>query len=134
MSPDNTLYSDRCRAMPASSQDFAIASVDYEPEDLAAQIPCRGTLLREIPGPDGRDYWLASLASPISWKDGSEARSINFLVVSPRYAGERIHVPFPSRVTIGIAFVIDESVLNDRQLDFDKCRYVAIGEARAIDA
>ena len=35
---------------------FRIISVDYEPEDLVAQVPFDGVLLRKIAGPDGRDY------------------------------------------------------------------------------
>jgi hypothetical protein len=111
------------------SRDFTITSVDYEPEDLASQLPCRGTLIREIPGSDRPDYWLASLAVPLTWKDGDEVRNIKFLVISSRYVGQRVSVPMPSRLTIGIAYVVDETVLEDNRLDFHKCRYVAIGEA-----
>ncbi len=30
---------------------------------------------------------------------------------------------------VGIAYVVDSSVLGDSRLDFSKCRYVAIGTA-----
>jgi hypothetical protein len=116
--------------MLSSSRDFTITSVDYEPEDLGSQIPCRGALIREIPGPDRPDYWLASLVTPLSWKDGETVRSVKFLVISSRYVGQRVSVPMPPRLTIGIAYVLDESVLEDSQLDFHKCKYVAIGEAK----
>ena len=113
------------------SARFRVTSVDYEPADLAAQVPFEGTLLRAIPGPDRPDYWLAQLAKPLVWDDNGRKQSISHLILSARYEGQTIQRGFP-RLTIGIAYVTDSSLLSDAKLDFAKCRYVAIGEAEGI--
>jgi hypothetical protein len=118
--------------MSASTREFRVTSVDYEPADLAAQVPFDGALIREVPGSDRPDYWLASLKLPLDWKDGEAQRAIKHIVISARYSGQSIRVPFPREVTVGIAYIIDESVLYDDRLDFAKCRYVAIGTAEAV--
>jgi hypothetical protein len=46
---------------------FRIGSVDHEPDDLPAQLPLRGRLLRKIAGPPRRpEYWLAELDAPVT--------------------------------------------------------------------
>lgn len=112
--------------MTHESQRFRLLGADYEPVDLAPQLPREGTLLRRIPGPDSPDYWLAELDAPLAWNDNGSARSIKYLVVTARHQGQTIKVPV-QRVITGIAYVVDESLLADETLSFNKCRYVAIG-------
>jgi hypothetical protein len=69
---------------------FRVTSVDYEPEDLAAQVPFEGTLLRKIPGPDRPDYWLAELARPLAWHDNGTPRTVTHVVLATRYEGQTI--------------------------------------------
>ena len=38
---------------------LTITSVDYAPEELDEQIPIVAELLRELPGDDRPNYWLA---------------------------------------------------------------------------
>ena len=62
---------------------FRIISVDYEPEDLAAQVPFDGVLLRKIAGPDGPDYCWAELTKPLAWDDNGVAERSHILCWAP---------------------------------------------------
>jgi hypothetical protein len=114
-----------------SAPDFRVTSVDYEPADLAGQVPFDGTLLRSIAGPDRPDYWLAELVKPLAWDDNGHTRMISHIVLAARYEGQTIERGF-QRLTVGIAYVTDPSLLSDAKLDFAKCSYVAIGQAVGI--
>jgi hypothetical protein len=110
---------------------FRVTEVDSAPADLELQVPFSFDLVRELPGRDRPDYWLASLPQPLAWKDGSEKRTIHALVIASRFAGERLTVD-TKRVTIAIAYVVDETLLNDASFDFAKAKYVAIGTAERV--
>jgi hypothetical protein len=107
---------------------FRITSVDYEPEDLSAQVPFDGVLLRKLADPDRPDYWLAELLKPLEWNDDGVARRVAHLVLAARYERETIQPGF-QRLMVGLAYVTDDTLLSDSQLAFAKCRYVAIGVA-----
>ncbi|HEY9285057.1 MAG TPA: hypothetical protein VIP46_16515 [Pyrinomonadaceae bacterium] len=108
-----------------------ITSVDYAPDELYEQTPFEAVLLREIPGPDRPDYWLAALPEPIRWLRNGVGISVRHLVLAARWEGTRISRGM-SNMPVGIAYVVDESVLEDAKLDFGKCEYVAIGVADEI--
>ena len=91
------------------------------------QLPRDGTLLRKVAGPDGPDYWLGALDEPLAWNDKGTARTATHVVLAARYEGQSIVLPV-QRIVTGIAYVVDESLLSDERLSFEKCRYVAIGE------
>jgi hypothetical protein len=110
------------------SAQFRITSVDYAPDDLYPQVPFSGRLLRKIAGPDRPDYWLAELESPLSWNNSGRSQSITHLVLSSRYEGQTI-TPSLHNLLVGVAYVVDPSVLTADQLDLSKCRYIAIGVA-----
>ena len=112
------------------ARTFRITSIDHAPEDLYAQVPFSARLLRQIAGPDRPDYWLAELLSPLSWMDAGTLRSISHLALCARFIGQTITVGLNDLV-VGIAYIIDPTVLTDERLDFSKCRYVAIGIADA---
>jgi hypothetical protein len=112
---------------------FEITDVDYAPEDLHDQTPLVARLIRQIPGTDRPDYWLAELDDPVRWKKGNAESQITHLVVSSRYEGTSISEDMAGLV-IGIAYVTDQSVLEDDTLDFGKSAYVAIGVANTVDA
>ena len=112
---------------------FTITGADYAPEDLHDQTPLRARLIRQIPGTDRPDYWLAELDRPVTWRRGDRERRITHLVVCSRHEGTAISEDMVG-LLIGIAYVNDQSVLGDVALDFGKCQYVAIGTADTIDA
>ena len=106
--------------------DLTITSVDYCPPELHDQTPIKVRLLRELPGDDRPDYWLGELRNSISWIDNNIERTITHIIVAARWEGTQIE-PKAENLPVGIAYVIDQSLLNDQKLDFEKCRYVAIG-------
>lgn len=108
---------------------FTISDVDYAPADLYDQTPVAARLLRRVPGTDRPDYWLAMLEKPLEWEQSPGVRQeVTHLIVCSRYQGTTISESMTDLV-IGIAYVTDESLLEDEKLDFAKCRYVAIGLA-----
>jgi hypothetical protein len=118
----------------ASKMRILVKDVDYAPADLYEQTPFEATLIRQIEGPDRPDYWLASLAKPIRWSNEGVETSIHHLVLAARWVGTRIGYGM-NNLPVNIAYVVDESVLNDSRLNLDKCKYVAIGTAAdAVDA
>jgi hypothetical protein len=110
----------------ASSGRFRLIDVDGGPHDLASQTPATGILLRELPGPDRPDYWLARLDVPLRWTDEDTDYAIDHLVLAARLEGESIGAGF-DRIAVGIAYVVDPTLPSDAALTFAKVRYVAIG-------
>ena|SRR5687767_2035307 len=108
-----------------------VTSVDYAPDDLYDQTPFEANLIREIPGPDRSDYWLSSLPKPIRWLNDGVQTSVDYLVLCARWEGTRIGAGMKS-LPVGIAYVVDDTLLKDTRLTFDKCKYVAIGAADEI--
>ena|ERR1700730_1958608 len=107
---------------------LVISSIDYAPEDLYEQAPIVAELIRELPGDDRPDYWLAKTQRPIKWIKDSVERHITHLVLAASWNGTKIqsgveHLP------VGIAYVTNRSLLDDIHLDFAKCAYVAVGVA-----
>jgi hypothetical protein len=104
---------------------FAITSVDMA-EDFDGALPLTGKILRQLPGPDRSDYFLAALDAPFTWK--KEKKVISHLVLCARWVGGVLS-PSMSHTPVNIAYVTDESALSDEKLDFRKCYYAAIGVA-----
>ncbi len=113
-------------APDSRNMELTIAGVDYAPEDLYGQVPLVVELLREIPGDDRPDYWLGALKKPVRWLKDNCEREISHLVLAARWEGTRIERG-ARNLPVGIAFVTDPSLLDDKRLDFRKCAYVAIG-------
>lgn len=130
---------------------FIVNSVDYDQfgggvfsavEELARQLPITATLWRQILGPDGRQYFLARLDRPIKYRpnegfewtrcqsdliakdDVGQFVWICALVVASLWEGTQLHAGmkgFPVRM----AYVIDNTVRDDAQLNFGKCDYIS---------
>jgi hypothetical protein len=111
--------------------EIEINSVDYAPADLHAQTPIVAELLRELPGKDRPDYWLAQLRVPITWVVDNRRRLVTHLVLAARWQNTRIE-PGIAGLPVAIAYVTDRSLLSDRRLDFGKAVYVAIGLAHDL--
>lgn len=104
-----------------------IWGVDYAPDELYDQLPLIINLIKKIPDVDGVDYWIGSIQKPILWIDNTTRRYITHVIVSARYVGAEIKVGI--NLVINIAYVLDESVLTDDVLDFQKGKFIAIGIA-----
>jgi hypothetical protein len=88
-------------------------------------------LVRQIPGPDRPDYWIAALEMPLSVAVDNHGRKVTHLILAARWVGTAIaqgikHIP------VAVAYVIESTLLTDEQLSFAKCRYVAIATASDI--
>jgi hypothetical protein len=103
-----------------------ITSVDYAPEELDAQTPFMMDLLRQLPGTDRPDYWLAKLDKPLYWNDQGCRREIYYVILAARWVGTAIGKGMKD-LPVGIAYVIDETVVTDAELNLAKCKYIAIG-------
>ena len=106
--------------------ELTITSVDYAPEELNDQTPLVVNLIKEMPGDDRPDYWLGKVKTPIKWIHENHEKEITHLVLAARWEGTRIE-PNARDLPVGIAYVTDQSLLNDSRLNFTKCSYVAIG-------
>jgi hypothetical protein len=109
---------------------LTITSVDG-PEQLAANAPLVTDLVRQIPGLDRPDYWIAELQSPLTVVLDNFDRTITHLILAVRWEGTPI-ASGATHLPLGIAYVTDLSLLNDSELDFRKCHYVAIGVGSVV--
>jgi hypothetical protein len=105
-----------------------VTEVDSAPEDLYSQVPFEVDLIREIPGPDRPDYSIGKLVAPLKWSVDGVVTVITHVIVTARWVGGSLHVGM-KRTPLNIAYVVDLSVLQDAQLNFAICVYVAIGVA-----
>jgi len=139
---------------------ITIDGIDLGPDDLAGQLPRRAELLRPIPGPDRPDYALAVLKdAPLSFDttltalraggvdpatadpdlirfapDGEHVRLFVYgLVLAPRMVGDRIHLSM-RRMPVGLAYVVDNTLMRDEALDLAKCYYAAVAFVSAVPA
>lgn len=84
--------------------------------------------LRELPGPDRTDYWLARLERPLRYARDDAEREIRYLILASRYVEESIRAGI-GRIVVGIAYVLDDEQTSLPAVDMSKCLYAAIGEA-----
>ena len=104
-----------------------LINCESAPQDMEAQMPITCTLMRTIPEARRADYWLAKCKKPVSY----ENVMVNYLVVAPRFVGDEIKKGM-GQVVVGVAYVMDETLIQDDELNFDKCRYVAICTAKEL--
>jgi hypothetical protein len=107
---------------------ITISGVDYAPGDLYGQTPIIVDFVREIPGDDRPDYWLGVSRSPIRWLLDNHERLVTHVILAARWEGTRIE-PGIKDLPVGIAYVTDQSLLDDERLTLSKCSFVAIGIA-----
>jgi hypothetical protein len=108
-----------------------ITSVDYAPDELYEQTPFEAVLIRELPGPDRPDYWLAALPRPLRRLQGGVETEVTHVVLAARWKGTRIGGGMWG-LPVKILYVVEESALSDPILDYGKCEYVAIGAADEV--
>ena len=108
---------------------FRIRSVDHEPDDLPAQLPLRGRLIRRIGGPPRRpEYWLAELGAPVTWQKDGVTRTIRYLVLAARWQGGSICAG--AKLPVNIWYVLDDAVLTSESFESTQAEFVAIGTAK----
>jgi hypothetical protein len=105
-----------------------IRSVDFAPPDLYAQVPFAARLVRQLPGKDRPDYWLALLERPLMYAAGARQHTINWIVVAPRWKGQ-VMGPSAGPVALALGYVLNETQVTEPALDISKCTYVAVASA-----
>jgi len=88
-------------------------------------------LLRQLPGPDRPDYWLAELETPLHLMIDETQRTVRFAIVSSRWVDRPIG-PRVEQVPVNLALVFDESQLQEETVDFSKSKFSAIGTADEV--
>lgn len=135
----------------ASSADAIVrprvvfSAVRSGPAGLVAAIPLSGELAGVIPGPDRPDYCLVVLDDPIDFEipddfdrerirqtaidqmtlDLDDNVSITAVVIAARQTGTQIS-PTMVDLAVNVAYVLDESVLTDETLEFDRVHFAGI--------
>jgi hypothetical protein len=105
---------------------FSITKLDHRSEDLDGSYPVRGEILRQIPGPDTPNYFLAALDAPFIWKKGN--KRITHLIIGARMVGGVLS-PAMRGLPINIGYMTDDSLLSDSKFSFAKGHFAAIGFA-----
>jgi len=110
---------------------LTITSVNYAPKDLEEQVPVAVTLVRPLASsvPNRAGAWLGVFDRPVRWTNEKGASvEIADAVVWPRSKGAFIGAG-ARNLAVGIAYVVDPSLLQDEALDLAKTYFVAIGMA-----
>lgn len=108
--------------------DVSIDSITKGPEELMLQIPVILTLEKQMAGKDRPDYFLGKLNKPIYWKD--KEVDIDYVIICSKKKNDPVSKNMKDCL-IAIAFVTDQSLLEQDKLDFRKCEYLADGKASA---
>ncbi|MDR1101089.1 MAG: hypothetical protein LBL34_01850 [Clostridiales bacterium] len=115
-----------------------LLSVDNGIADLESQLPMKAKLIKHIPvkaelingmtAENKSNYWIAKCERAFSF----EGEMIEYIVLAPRLVGQSIHKGV-GNVVLSLAYVTDNSLLEDVWLDFKKCKHVGANlEAREI--
>ncbi len=108
-----------------------IICLDDAPPDLPGQTPFELEIIRRIPGQDRPDYWLGRLERPLTWNGQESQRTVTHVLLVAKLVGMHVR-PGMRNVPVGIAYVTDESLLQDIELQFSKCASVAVGIAEDV--
>ena len=110
---------------------FEIKHLDVGPVELGYQLPISGKIIRKIPGNDRPDYYLAKLNKTIIWNcDNGTTTEVSHIAVCSRYKGQKLAANM-NGLAVAIAYVTDQSVLEDYLLSFKKIKYAAKGRIYA---
>ena len=83
-------------------------------------------LVRQFGSQDGSEYWLGTLHNEITYKKDNRTLTVKNVVVAPGWAGASFNDAFPGG-RFNLAYVTDETLLHDSEIDFTKADYVAFG-------
>lgn len=109
--------------------EFRLRSVAFAQGDRSDQVPLTVTMVRELPGPDRPDYWLAELKQPLTWvSESGSSFEVSHVVLATQWENTCFSEG-ATRLPVGIAYVTDMSLLEDDRLDIAKLHYVATAVA-----
>jgi len=122
-----------------------ITRFDTAAPELEWQLPLNGELYRLMPGSDRPDYSLLVLERPLHFypADGFDLRRleneqqvqdrkgrtmarVHALLLCARFVGEQLH-PGMKDLAVNFAYVIDNSLARDPEVDFAKIEFAGTG-------
>ncbi|MGO4596443.1 hypothetical protein [Terrabacter sp. 2RAF25] len=122
-----------------------VTHFDTAPPELEWQLPLNGELYRLMPGSDRPDYSLFVLERPVHFypadgfdlgrveadqrvedRKGRPMVRVHALLLCARFVGQQLH-PGMKDLAVNLAYVIDNSLARDAEVDFGKIEFAAIG-------
>jgi hypothetical protein len=123
----------------------SVTRFDTAPPELEWQLPLNGELYRLVPGSDRPDYSLFVLERPLHFypregfdlgrveqeqrvqdRKGRQMVRVHALLLCARFVGQQLH-PGMKDLAVNLAYVIDDSLARDAEVDFGKIEFAAIG-------
>src|SRR6478672_3612094 len=106
----------------------SVTRFDTAPPELEWQLPLNGELYRVVPGSDRPDYSLFVLERPVHFypRDGFDLVRVHALLLCARFVGQQLH-PGMTDLAVNLAYVIDNSLARDAQVDFAKIEFAGTG-------
>lgn len=123
----------------------SVTHFDTAPPELEWQLPLNGELYRLMPGSDRPDYSLFVLERPVHFypadgfdlgrveaeqrvedRKGRPMVRVHALLLCARFVGQQLH-PGMKDLAVNLAYVIDNSLARDAEVDFGKIEFAAIG-------
>jgi hypothetical protein len=123
---------------------FVLTRLDIGPAELESELPLRAEALRVMPGSDRPDYVLARFEHPLKYRvplgfdmaradpslrgrdENGDFVIVQGVVVCARFVGQGFRAGMRD-LAINIAYVIDNTIIQDALVDFAKLEYVAVG-------
>ena len=106
---------------------FSITDIDSGPMELEGKLPIVGMIFNKLNHEDGSEYYLALLKEPIE----SKGRKFTHITIGARFLGQHVG-PKMKDLPVNIAYVVDNSLIDQGTMDFNKGEFVAIGFATDI--
>jgi hypothetical protein len=122
-----------------------VTHFDTAAPELEWQLPLNGELYRLIPGSDRPDYSLLVLDRPLHFypgesfdlrrveadqqvqdRKGRTMVRVHALLLCARFVGQQLH-PGMTDLAVNLAYVIDNSLARDAEVDFGKIEFAGIG-------
>lgn len=122
-----------------------VTRFDSAPPELEWQLPLSGELYRLIPGSDRPDYSLLVLDRPLHFyphdgfdlgrveadqrvqdRKGRTMVRVHALLLCSRFVGQQLH-PGMTDLAVNLAYVIDNSLARDAEVDFAKIEFAGTG-------
>ena len=123
----------------------SVTHFDTAPPELDWQLPLNGELYRLMPGSDRPDYSLLVLERPLHFypregfdlgrveqeqrvedRKGRTMVRVHALLLCARFVGQQLH-PAMRDLAVNLAYVLDNSLARDAEVDFGKIEFAAIG-------